>query len=49
MMDVAKLDRVVLIDHRWEAAYPGIVFEQRDVHVRLEVQDDGRTLKVFVT
>jgi hypothetical protein len=44
-----KVTRVVVIDHRWEALNPGIQLELWDVHVELDYQDDGRTLKVRIT
>ena len=43
-MNEGKLTRVTLVDD------DGLVTERRDLTgVRLSVQDDGRTLKVFIT
>lgn len=49
-MDTDKVTRVVLVDYRDErpSEYP-VVYEQWDLTgVELSLQDDGRTLKVFV-
>lgn len=48
-IDEKKLTRVVLVDYRDDRShtYP-LVYEQWDLSVDLSVQDDGRTLKVFV-
>ncbi len=42
-----RVTRVALIDHRKEGN--GLVWEKYNVSVRWELQDDGRTLKVWVT
>ncbi|AEJ94001.1 hypothetical protein THIBAULT_76 [Mycobacterium phage Thibault] len=44
------ITRVELVDHRSSAGKPGRVFSAFDVeNVLVSVQDDGRTLKVFVS
>jgi len=48
-VDPETVTRIVVIDHRWEALNPGVALELRDVHVELDYQDDGRTLKVWIT
>jgi hypothetical protein len=49
-LDVSKVTRVVLVDYRRQPPeeFP-LVYEQWDLPgVDVSVQDDGRTLKVFV-
>lgn len=45
-IDPSKLSRVTLVSE--DPAYPGRVYEQYGLDVELSVQDDGRTLKIFV-
>jgi hypothetical protein len=42
-------DRIVVIDHRSRAIVRGTVVEAWGARVRLESQDGGRTLKVWIT
>ena len=44
-----QFTRVVLVDHRQNAPKYGIVFEKYNVIIDISIQDDGKTLKVFVT
>lgn len=45
-----RINRVELIDHRTSSSKPGRVFTSMDVeNVVLSIQDDGRTLKVFIS
>jgi len=46
--DMTKVTRVELIDHRYGSPSFGRVFVAWDVSAELSLQDDGRTLKVFV-
>jgi hypothetical protein len=49
MTDKTELERVsqlTVVDHT--TGGEGRVFERWNIAVRLDVQDDGRTLKVFV-
>ena len=41
------VSRVTVVDWRRDAEF-GLIFEQRNVSVYLDLQDDERTLKVFV-
>lgn len=44
-----QINRVELIDHRASSSKPGRVFTSTDVRVlTISIQDDGRTLKVFI-
>ena len=45
-IDTDKLTRVSLIDHTDSGL--GLVWEKYNIAVEIFVQDDGRTLKVFV-
>lgn len=47
MMDMSKITRLVVIDHRTKGN--GVVLEQRDISVSHMVQDNDRTLKIFIT
>lgn len=45
-----QINRVELIDHRSSSGKPGRVFSAMDAEsVVLSIQDDGRTLKVFLS
>lgn len=45
-----RVTRVELIDHRSSASECGRVFQAHDVDITLiSFQDDGRTLKVFIS
>jgi hypothetical protein len=44
-----KITRFEVIDHRLAAPVVGRVFVARAAHLDWSLQDDGRTLKVFVT
>lgn len=46
-----KVTRVTLVDHRdpWSPETRGVKFEAWNVRAEIAYQDDGRTLKVFVT
>ena len=45
-----RVNRVELIDHRASSGKPGRVFTSMDVEtVMVSIQDEGRTLKVFVS
>lgn len=45
-----RISRVELIDHRSSSSKPGRVFTTHDVEiVTLSIQDEGRTLKVFLS
>lgn len=44
-IDTALLSRVTLVD---DDHNPPRVYERKDIFVTLSVQDEGRTLKVFV-
>lgn len=49
-IDPDRLSRVTLVDYRRNPGSSGsLVYEQRGITVELSVQDEGRTLKVFVT
>lgn len=50
-MDTTKVTRVEVIDHTKPLGEGGIVYNIWDDTIKVEVQlqDDGRTLKVFVT
>lgn len=43
VIDTSKLSRVTVVDERG-----GRVYERYQADVELQVQDDGKTLKVFV-
>jgi hypothetical protein len=43
------ITRIVLIDHTKPTPQGGRVIDMRGVSVELSYQDDGRTLKVFVS
>lgn len=47
-MDVSKVTRFELIDHREGSDTPGRAIVRYDVDVELSLQDQGRTLKVFL-
>jgi hypothetical protein len=49
IMDAAKLTRVEVIDHRKNAPHYGRAFVAWHVKAEIDVQDGGRTLKVFVS
>lgn len=43
------LSRVVLVDYRDESPYEyPLVYDQRELKVELDLQDDERTLKIFI-
>lgn len=45
-----RINRVELIDHRSSSDKPGRVFTSMDVdNLTLSIQDEGRTLKVFIS
>lgn len=45
-----QINRVELVDHRSSSGKPGRVFSAMDVEgLVLSIQDDGRTLKLFVS
>ncbi|SKM17210.1 Uncharacterised protein [Mycobacteroides abscessus subsp. massiliense] len=45
-----QINRVELIDHRTSSGKPGRVFTAMDVEtVVVSIQDEGRTLKVFLS
>lgn len=45
-----RVNRVELIDHRSSSGKPGRVFTSMDVeNLVLSIQDEGRTLKVFIS
>lgn len=46
-MDTSKITRLTVVD--WRKDGQGRAFEAWDVDVKLDLQDGGRTLKVFVT
>ena len=48
MFDISKITRFELIDHREDIANHGRIYAERNVIVDLSLQDNGRTLKVFV-
>lgn len=49
-MDTSKVTRFEVIDHRVSFEEGGgRVLSERDVKVELSLQDDDRTLKVFLT
>lgn len=49
-MNSSKLTRVEVIDHRAHSLTPGRVYVEwdEDMEVELSVQDDERTLKIFL-
>lgn len=50
-MDVSKVTRFEVIDHRKEAFEHGLAgraLVKNDIKIKLSLQDDGRTLKVFM-
>jgi hypothetical protein len=47
-LDTDIVTRCEVIDHREETHTPGRFYVAYDVMVTLDVQDDGRTLKVFL-
>ena len=44
--DVKKVTKVAVVDHTSNGQ--GRVFEKHSLDIELQLQDDGRTLKVFV-
>lgn len=53
IIDEDKLTRVVLVDYRKgrdgrDADWNNLVYEQWNLSVEIGVQDDGRTLKIWV-
>ena len=44
-----RITRFEVIDQREEAISPGRRITEHDVHLSLSYQDEGRTLKVFLT
>lgn len=45
-----RISRVELIDHRSSSGKPGRVFTAHDVDsLTISIQDEGRTLKVFLS
>lgn len=48
MPDTSKVTRLEVIDHRIHALKPGRTFSAHGCRIELSIQDDGRTLKVFV-
>jgi hypothetical protein len=45
-----QINRVELIDYRSSTSEPGRVFSAMDMElVALSIQDDGRTLKLFIS
>ena len=49
IIDTEKVTRVELIDHRNESKAFGRAFVAWDVSANMSIQDQGRTMKVFVT
>ncbi len=47
-MDVSKVDRIEVIDENGRQYVKGSIYGT-PVTIELSLQDDGRTLKVFVT
>ncbi len=45
-MDTSKITRMTVVD--WRSGGDGRVIEEWDISVELSVQDDGKTLKVFM-
>ena len=45
----SNVNRVVVIDHTGDEKNFGRVLDKSDVAVKLSYQDDGKTLKVFIT
>lgn len=48
-MNTEKVTRFELIDHRKGSSTPGRVLVAYDVHVEIQLQDDDKTMKVFIT
>lgn len=48
-MDTDKVTRLEVIDHRGSVTDVARVFQANNIHVTLQIQDEGRTLKAFVT
>ena len=51
-MDTSKVNRVEVIDHTKpfeEGGGRAYVFREDGIKVEVELQDDGRTLKVFIS
>ena len=46
--NVKKLTRITVIDHRSGIKSRGRVYEVWDCKLTLDVQDEGRTLKIFI-
>lgn len=47
--DLAKVTRFEVIDHRNGSLKPGRAFVVHGCKIELSYQDDGRTLKVFIS
>lgn len=47
-LDPKEITRLTVIDHRDSEAWPGTIFEDYLVDLKFELQDEGKTLKIFV-
>lgn len=47
-LETDLITRVAVIDHTHRPDVAGLVYSKWDVKVEVSIQDDGRTLKIFI-